>query len=100
MRAKDELENLAEVYNVAVTKSFHELYKQLGELLQTQHVDFPYTAQLLVERFSDDIKRNMNSRDTLGAHSKTGRPLYAHIAHPTKNPAPPAEDDEHNAAAA
>ena len=99
MRAKDELEHLAEVYNVAVTKSFHELYKQLGELLQTQHVDFPYTAALLVERFADDIRRTMTSRDTLGVHSKTGRPLYAHIAHPTKNPKP-AEDDENNAAAA
>jgi hypothetical protein len=99
MRVKDELERIAEVYNVAVTKSFHELHKQLGELLQTQHTDFPYTAQLLVQRFADDIQRNMNSRDTLGTHSKTGRPLYAHIAHPNKNPPPPAEDDESAAAA-
>lgn len=98
MRAKDALENLAEVYNVAVTRSFHELHTQLGELLQTQHVDFPYTAHLLVQRFADDIQRNMQSRDTLGTHSQTGRPLYAHIAHPTKNPKP-AEDDENAAAA-
>jgi hypothetical protein len=98
MRTKDEFERVAEVYNVAVTRSFHELHKQLGELLQTQHVDFPYTAHLLVQRFSDDIQRNMQSRDTLGAHSQTGRPLYAHIAHPTKNPKP-AEDDENAAAA-
>lgn len=100
MRAKDELEHLAEVYNVAITKSFHELYKQLGDLLAEQQTNFPYTAALLVERFADDIWRTMNSRDSFGVHSKTGRALYAHIAHPTKNPAPPAEDDEHNAAAA
>lgn len=100
MRAKDELEHLAEVYNVAVTKSFHELYKQLGELLQTRHVDFPYTAALTVERFADEIRRTMNSRDSFGVHSKTGRALYAHIAHPNKNPKPAAEDDENNAAAA
>ena len=98
MRAKDNLEELAAVYNVAVTANFHELYRQLGELLQTQQESFPYTAHLLVQRFADDIKRNMTSRDTLGAHSKTGRPLYAHIAHPTKNP-PPAENDENAAAA-
>jgi hypothetical protein len=100
MRVKDELENIAAVYNVAVDRSFHELYKQLGELLAVQQTNFPYTAQLLVQRFADDITRNMNSRDTLGTHSKTGRPLYAHIAHPTKNPAPPSEDDESGAAAA
>jgi hypothetical protein len=99
MRAKDEFERVAEVYNVAVTKSFHELHKQLGELLQTQHVDFPYTAQLLVQKFADDIQRNMQSRDTLGTHSQTGRPLYAHIAHPNKNLKPAAEDDENAAAA-
>lgn len=99
MRTKDELENLAEIYNVAVTRSFHELHKQLGELLQTQHVDFPYTANLLVQKFADDIARNMQSRDTLGTHSRTGRPLYAHIAHPTKNPAPPADEDDNAAAA-
>lgn len=100
MRTKDELEHLAEVYNIAVTKSFHELYKQLGELLQTQQTNFPYTAALLVERFADDVRRTMNSRDSFGVHSKTGRALYAHIAHPNKNPAPPAEDDETTAAAA
>jgi hypothetical protein len=99
MRTKDELEHLAEVYNTALTKSFHELHKQLGELLAEQHVDFPYTAHLLVERFADDIKRNMTSRDSFGVHSKTGRPLYAHIAHPNKNPKPAAEDDENAAAA-
>ena len=99
MRTKDELEHLAEVYNVAVTRSFHELHKQLGELLQTQHVDFPYTAALIVERFADEIRRTMNSRDSFGVHSKTGRALYAHIAHPNKNPAPVAEDDENAAAA-
>jgi hypothetical protein len=100
MRTKDELEHLAEVYNTAVTKSFHELHKQLSELLQTQHVDFPYTAALLVERFADEIRRTMTSRDSFGVHSKTGRALYAHIAHPTKNPAPPSEDDESVIAAA
>jgi len=99
MRAKDDFERVAEIYNVAVTRSFHELYKQLGELLQTQHVDFPYTAHLLVQKFADDIYRNMQSRDTLGTHSQTGRPLYAHIAHPNKNPKPAAEDDESAAAA-
>ena len=99
MRVKDEFERVAEVYNVAVTKSFYELHKQLGQLLQTQQTNFPYTAQLLVQRFADEIQRTMNSRDTLGTHSQTGRPLYAHIAHPTKNPPPPAEDDENAAAA-
>ena len=98
MRAKDELEHLAEVYNIAVTRSFHELYKQLGELLAEQQTNFPYTAALLVERFADDVRRTMNSRDSFGVHSKTGRALYAHIAHPNKNPAP-AEDDEAAAAA-
>ena len=98
MRVKDELEHLAEVYNIAVTRSFHELHKQLGELLAEQHVDFPYTAHLLVERFADEIRRTMNSRDSFGVHSKTGRALYAHIAHPTKNPAP-SENDENAATA-